>query len=1111
MKWGLLLVILVFAFTLSFSLLSQRVYAQLTLQDIINAIISILTGRPAGETTTAGRIDTDWERRTTTTTRPPTTTTTKTPTTSTTTKTTTYTTTITPTITTTYTCPTPPPCPIPLIVGNPLPNATIKCPIYYCPTTTSTTKAQTTTTTTPSGEINYICSSCNSDVCVCNITNCNSGYVDLYRTSDCSGVPFAQIRFYIPTVSNYDLNVGTGYAKVFCDNGASSSCQSYYVSPINFTTTTTTTTTTTQTCISTPCEWGIQYSPTVGARDGFIPKGSAIQIVYKPSTTKYLNGGEKVNAPNNYFELGYLGFNTDKFANINIKPVSGINAYWGTSTYSNLNGLEVSSDVADSLEGVNVTSHKFYFLYEKITGSDYPVILAYYDSVQGKIIIVQRANANPGAVNYLLNVKYLGVFTHYSIRYSSAINGNPISVVSGEINNQAKVFAIYKLKTSWTTSSAPDLKLGDSPATSEPGEVTAVTEGTTYNIGLSHNDVVADGGLIVKNPNENGRADQVALKVPDKELKVKAYFGHQVGLGWQWRDNIDLNGYLSAFFPNSGVIRPEDLPDTLKRGVFLWKGNNYDYHEQVDISQVRMRHDYGTALINGQEKMVVESNKIRYDYVFDKDLNFGGSIVNPEYTYPVKIKLMGKDFIIVGAGTSSIKVLAGIMGTATATSGVSYGDYIIYAETGVNNQWARLSIKDKFKNTVDTKIIDEGNSADSFVTGLTIRVTDVRALQDGTIVGTDLVVGPIGSVEKEYDTSADVTSTGTASDCFTGTTTQVCKNPCPYECCENDSLYLDKLCPLIPCPLCPGGQTCPPCQQFICKDHQCVLPGGHDVAVFRLRTYPYSNYANEPIEVRGEIQNLGDFSETVNITLEACLISLQTVVGGGGSISITSGTTVVTNTSRPLTCQRFSLLPVIVEPGGIRDVATTINITAGYYQLGLAANIAQDSDPSNNIQYTFINVQPPLPKFSVFLKKGWNLFSFPVNVYSYYTANTNCIVNSTVWTMKNGIYVEANNAENGYGYWIKVVDDCVVNMSGQKLAIQDFRSLTEGWNLIGAPSDPANIEDIKGSCEIEKGPLWYDPSIVSYVKRDTLQPGNGYFVKVKQSCRLGEGMPPPPP
>jgi len=895
----------------------------------------------------------------------------------------------------------------------------------------------------------------------------------------------------------------------------------YAISYIDYWQSSITTTTTTQTCISTPCEWGIQYKPAAGAGNGIIPKGSKIQVVYKPATTKYINAGEKISSPNNYFDLQYLGFNTDKFANVYINPAIGLTIYdasSGVMLFGNLNGLKFSTDVANSLsDEVGTTYNTLYILFRRVTDGQYSVLAAYYDAVKQKIVVdrsrsdtfINLSSTKP-TTDGSLRLKYGNTGDQeYFIAFNININNPNIfeNFYYGKVTTSYKANIDFKNRTVWGTSSSPEFKLGNSTGVSESGEIKAITEGVTWGVGTSHNDVVTDCGLIVKNPNENGLANQVALKVPDKELKTKVnlvYPGHSI------TTDIRLDQSFSVDYPNNGI-------ENLGNNVFPWKGNDYDYHHQVDMSGIQMRHDYGTTLISGNEKMVVESGDMIYEFVFDKDLNFGGSITNPEYTYPVKIKLMDKDFIIVGAGTSSIKVLAGNMGTATATSGVSYGGYIVYAETGVNNQWARLLIKDKSSNTVDTKVIDEGNSADSSVSGLTIKVIDVRTLQDGTIIGVDLIAGPIGQIEKEYDTSADVTSTGITSDCFPGTT-QVCKKPCPYECCQSDPLYLDKLCSQV-CPTCPAGQTCPPCLQLVCQDHKCVSSGTHDIGVTSFyapctetgSTCGITVYENQNFVAKGTITNLGGYTETVSLSISACPSNVVTTTT---TIVPTTQSSAVATSSSSIACKILYSGNIILEAGKSWDIMSLASLPAGSYRLTLSASISSDSNPSNNYQTAYVTVREFLPTYTLNFKAGWNLFSVPVS-YITSTNNINCVPASPVYGLSNGNYYEVSTPSGGYGYWIKMASDCTINVTGRNITISDFPSLSAGWNMIGAPTNAidkaVNFDDVKGTCTAERGLFWYDPSLGNYIVSNVLQSGRGYFVKLKESCRLGTGLPPPPP
>ncbi len=248
--------------------------------------------------------------------------------------------------------------------------------------------------------------------------------------------------------------------------------------------------------------------------------------------------------------------------------------------------------------------------------------------------------------------------------------------------------------------------------------------------------------------------------------------GVQLGLAANGDSLDDTSGtdYNNAF-PGGNIIKNFHFTG-LKDSTFTWRSTAYDFGEQVSLAGVVIRHDYATSGINGSLTLEVQSGDIIYQYVFDKTLKGTGDINNPNYTYPVNIEMMGEKFSIVGAGSpaNQVKMLTGGVGTTDATTAVKHGDYSVYATLGSNNAWAKVVIQDKAGTTVDTLVINEGDTKTSSPASLDVKVIDVRALQDGTVVGVDVVVGPSGQVEKTYDTSADTTSTGTASDRFPGST-----------------------------------------------------------------------------------------------------------------------------------------------------------------------------------------------------------------------------------------------------------------------------------------------------------------------------------------------------
>jgi hypothetical protein len=242
------------------------------------------------------------------------------------------------------------------------------------------------------------------------------------------------------------------------------------------------------------------------------------------------------------------------------------------------------------------------------------------------------------------------------------------------------------------------------------------------------------------------------------------------------KDTVTIQrGYLDSFFP--GAIRSFHY-DKLDTSTFSWGGNSYDYYEDIYLgsSAIYTSHDFATSGINGTQTLVIPTNTLKYRYVFKKALDLGsktatyGTIANPEYSYPINIQLLGQTFQIVGLGANQVKMLAGSVGTATATTPVVYEDYSVYSDLGSDNTWARVIIKDAAGNTVDTLVINEGSDKTSSAVDLTIKVTDVRALQDGTVVGADVVVGAVNAVEKTYPATCDISGTGTSDYKFPGET-----------------------------------------------------------------------------------------------------------------------------------------------------------------------------------------------------------------------------------------------------------------------------------------------------------------------------------------------------
>ncbi len=238
-------------------------------------------------------------------------------------------------------------------------------------------------------------------------------------------------------------------------------------------------------------------------------------------------------------------------------------------------------------------------------------------------------------------------------------------------------------------------------------------------------------------------------------------------------------GTGSNGFPTTSALKNSHYSG-LASTSFTFNSTTIKTHEEVDLSQgtgVKMRHDLATDKINGTLKMVVGTNgNVIARYVFDNQIENVGTITSSQYSKELKISFLGKSFSIVGVGTNSIKMLAGTVGTATkdgdARNGVTSGKYTVYVTAAANNDWSTLSVEDDTGKVVDTITnAKEGDTKTATKSGLDVKVTDIRVTGTDPVtqhIEADIVVGPTGQAEVEYDGTADTGSN--SKERFPGTT-----------------------------------------------------------------------------------------------------------------------------------------------------------------------------------------------------------------------------------------------------------------------------------------------------------------------------------------------------
>lgn len=587
-----------------------------------------------------------------------------------------------------------------------------------------------------------------------------------------------------------------------------------------------------------------------------------------------------------------------------------------------------------------------------------------------------------------------------------------------------------------------------------------------------------------------------------------------------------------------------------------------------------------------------------------------------------------------------------VFGTVTATSAASFNGYYIYSDQGSNGNWARILIKDSSGNTLSSNITNQGDERDYPTLGMTVKVEKVRALQDGTIVGTDIAYGNVGCTDSTlvnafpvqgvtaydynspqnifasnlngievqdftsfpnlhilnvnqaydrtyilfgaemngtypiylggFDSSAGkvlvysgnaqylnlgqsfsfTISTGTdfsPSDTilitaaapgsssnsviayfgssqtnyvvakFMNTTTTWSSIQPPSFRLGNlgataeanevtaiingTSQNIGTQTGFVQTDL--GWTVVNPSSSSLSDMFAAIIPlsstGTHDVAVTGLYIYcdiagsgcENDIHANQQFTVKVIVDNFGNYPETGNVTLSACVTTgvINPFGGGGGAACLAIGSA--------------SLNLGTVQGSTEQVYLFNTSLASGYYNLQLVANVADDQNTANNNQNFYVYIFPTYNNYTVNFKSGWNLFSIQVQYAA--DSNSDCVPLSPIYAMYNGIYYQTTYTSGGSGYWVQMSTDCTATVTGPDVAVNDFQYLYQGWNLIGAPSKQVTFSDVIGSCNVTKGPLWYDPTSNSYVPSSVLTPGKGYFLQVSNSCQLGSGLPPPLP
>lgn len=144
---------------------------------------------------------------------------------------------------------------------------------------------------------------------------------------------------------------------------------------------------------------------------------------------------------------------------------------------------------------------------------------------------------------------------------------------------------------------------------------------------------------------------------------------------------------------------------------------------------------------------------------------------------------------------------------------------------------------------------------------------------------------------------------------------------------------------------------------------------------------------------------------------------------------------------------------------------------------------------------------PNLSVFNVPVHARWNMVSLPVTGFNdSVRANFPTAISSAFFFDSIAGYLPVQRFHNGLGYWVNVSTEDVIPISGTPL-VADTIALHSGWNMIGSIG-----------AVVPASPLQTDPAGIvasqvfsyqtSYVACDSIRPGFGYWLKVRQSGML---------
>ena len=246
---------------------------------------------------------------------------------------------------------------------------------------------------------------------------------------------------------------------------------------------------------------------------------------------------------------------------------------------------------------------------------------------------------------------------------------------------------------------------------------------------------------------------------------------------------IPIGGQLVGNWKSS--FKDNDIPKLLDTEI-SFRGDTYDIHEEIDLgsgmflvtgvddfSGVTNADDYGSD-VGAKVYLNMTEGDLEYKYVFDDAIN----TTEIDENHPLRIKLLGMDLEIVGAGSNYINVKIGTEKILGQGESATVGDYTVTVNT-IGESSVALSVSGACS---DSDFVSAGDTWEACGGDVKIKVDSILYVEAGSpdnkvklSVGTDIIkkytTGDAFIGYEDEDTPTwkwDISLTGTSGSDYIG-------------------------------------------------------------------------------------------------------------------------------------------------------------------------------------------------------------------------------------------------------------------------------------------------------------------------------------------------------